>query len=43
VAGFNGNARDKDERCDAVFNVFVEGMADIGIPPPVLRGAIKLD
>jgi hypothetical protein len=26
VARFNGNARDKDERRDAVFNVFVAGM-----------------
>jgi hypothetical protein len=26
VARFNGNARDKDDRRDAVFNVFVAGM-----------------
>jgi hypothetical protein len=26
VARFNGNARDKDERRDAVFNVFVAGL-----------------
>jgi hypothetical protein len=43
VARFNGNARDKDERRDAVFNVFVAGMTEIGIPAPVLRGEIKLD
>jgi hypothetical protein len=43
VARFNGNARDKDERRDAVFNVFVTGMTEIGIPAVVLRGDIKLD
>ena len=40
---FKGNARDKDERRDAAFNVCVAGMDRDRMPPPVLLGHIKLD